>query len=82
MAGSNVIPFPVRERRGFPSGWPAGEAGQKLESFCQDILQDILVRGRHDTIEAVRVRGLKMVNELSEMVHNKRRLLCTREMTV
>lgn len=82
MAGinvSNVIPFPSRPRRGFPDGWPAGAAGEKLDSFCRDMLLEIQMRGRHDTIEAVRVRGLKMFNELHETVHNIRRRYGARE---
>jgi len=78
---SNVIQFPARRQRGFPDGWPSGAAGEKLESFCRDMLQEIHLRGRHDTIEAVRVRGLKLFNEINEMVHTKRRLFGTQERT-
>jgi len=84
MAGtnvSNVIPFPSRPKRGFPDGWPSGAAGEKLESFCVDMLHEIHLRGRHDTIEAVRVRGLKLFKEINEMVHTKRRLFGTQELT-
>lgn len=77
--GSNVIPFPSRPRRGFPDGWPSGAAGEKLESFCRDMLLEIHLQGRNDTIENLRVRGLKMFNELHETVLNIRRRHDARE---
>ncbi|MGH8037050.1 MAG: hypothetical protein ACREPD_04845 [Stenotrophomonas sp.] len=43
------------------------------------MLLEIHLQGRHDTIEAVRVRGLKIFNELHETVHNMRRIHGARE---
>lgn len=81
MSGSsNVIPFPARRQRGLPDGWPSGAAGEKLESYCRDMLQEIHLSGRRDTIEAVRVRGLKLFKELNEIVQTKRRLFGTKEL--
>jgi hypothetical protein len=53
-----------RRRADFPAGWPQGESGQKLEEMAQWGFQHQIEAGRPDTLQAARVRALRMMQSL------------------